>query len=107
MHIEILYAADGMPQAHPAECIVRAGTRVTWRTQTGAAAFELEFEGGSPGTDAFAPRLRDQRAFPSRSEGGRQKVGISARDVDRETRLKYDVVANGHRLDPAIIIRPR
>lgn len=107
VHIEIRYAGDGTPEAHPAECVVRAGTRVVWRTQEGAAAFELEFRGGSPGTDAYAPILREQRDFPSRSEGGRQKVGIAARDVDRETRLKYDVVANGRRLDPAIIIRPR
>ncbi len=107
VHIEIRYADDGTPEAIPAECVVRSGTRVVWRTRTGGAAFELEFQGGSPGLDVYATPEREQRDFHSRNQDGRQKVGISAKDVSHETGLKYDVVANGRRLDPAIIIRPR
>src|SRR5690606_308615 len=107
VYVDVSYAGNGMPQVHPAECIVHSGTRVTWRTEAGAAAFELEFRGGSPGVDAFTRSLREQRDFPSRNAHGRQKVAIQARDVGSEVRLKYDVVANGERLDPAIIIRPR
>ncbi|MEL1263887.1 hypothetical protein [Pseudoxanthomonas putridarboris] len=108
VYIEITYAANGMPAVNPQVCRVLSGTEIVWRTPASVtAAFDLDFRDGSPGTARLGASGREQRNFPSSPQGGRQKVKIEARDVALETRLKYDVIANGKRLDPAIIIRPR
>lgn len=96
--IEIRYAADGMPSAHPETCEVRRGTVVAWRgPQDASTPFVLHFKGASP--VANEPR----GSFASRGEGTSQVV---ERRLDAPPgRYEYGIRANGKELDPAIIIR--
>lgn len=97
MHIEIRYANDGTPSAVPDECRVPPKARITWRT-TGdnAKPFELRFPDGSPAGPDERSRVH------SVSDEMRQKVVLVA--GDQEGRYKYDIIANGIVVDPAIII---
>lgn len=112
VYLEVAYAADGTPLPI-AECTVRSGTTVTWRTRNGdGRAFKLGFKTGNPDdgsetTDREITAARGYREFPSAAEGGRQKARIKAKPVQARTYYKYDIQANGKVLDPVIIIDPR
>lgn len=89
---------NGVPAPSPAECMVRPGTKVTWMSETnGATEFEIMFKKAIPGEDASGKDLK------SRMRGGRQKAWMVAnQSVGRHD---YGIKANGHDIDPAIIIK--
>lgn len=97
VHVQVHYDAGGTPVVTPVDCVVAAGTVVTWRGPYQAAnAFTILFRGENP-----APGTRGR--LPSKATGARQRV--ETRVDGPPGRYKYDVEANGQVLDPAIIIR--
>lgn len=102
VYLEVSYAG-GMPAVDPDPCTVKQGTVVTWRGPLfDDTAFSLEFA-GLPGTAIVGSQTMAGRAnaFGSESQEFRHKVRMTA---DTTGQFKYDVVANGVRLDPHIII---
>lgn len=99
VYVEIDYAVDGTPSAHPDQCYVDAGTKITWRDPQGkTTAFNL----------VFADRAPTERALPQNfaatQAAGRYKVSITAHGQKGEN-FKYGIQANGKTIDPAIIIK--
>lgn len=94
--IEIVYASDGTPSSVPDQCHVSQGTPIVFRTVAGEMrGFVIDFPTASPGRHLRGPQ-------PSGPRGGRQKLDIVA-DGPLGT-YKYDIEANGHIVDPDIII---
>ena len=92
--IQILYDDKGVPRAEPASCTVTSEKKVTWQTADGEKrCFELVFKQGQPGEDA--------------GSGGKDcDKKIKMKKVDAETAFPYGIRANGHVVDPEIIIKP-
>jgi len=108
-YIEITYAADGMPVVTPNSCRVTVGATVTWRgPESDNTPFTLRFD-GDPGTVEKGTPPAGERgmiAMPASLEveaeaGLPREVVITAENPGD---YKYDVDANGHSLDPHIII---
>ncbi|MFC3717156.1 hypothetical protein ACFONC_13430 [Luteimonas soli] len=107
-YIEVAYAADGTPVVAPDSCKVKVGATVTWRgPASDQTPFTLRFD-GDPGSVEKGTPPRDRRSMISTSSlevesepGLHQEVAITAENTGD---YKYDVEANGHVLDPHIII---
>ncbi len=108
-YINVTYAADGTPVVAPDSCKVKIGATVTWRgPESDKTPFTLRFN-GDPGTvEKGTPTGGGQSmiATPASLEvdsepGLHQEVTITAENAGD---YKYDVDANGHSLDPHIII---
>jgi len=111
VHINVTYAADHTPRVEPETCRVRSGVEVTWRGPSAdSTAFALEFPQGSPGTVTEGTPGRGYRSARSpvtveAGEGSPRKVTIRVENKGNESiDHKYNVTANGHVLDPHIII---
>ncbi|MDQ3287364.1 MAG: hypothetical protein M3Q42_03715 [Pseudomonadota bacterium] len=97
VHIEIRYAKDGRPSAVPDVCTVEPKTTITWRsTADSKTPFELRFPDGGPAGVSERTEVRSSNVDEN------QKLVLVA--GDEEGRYKYDIVANGIVVDPAIII---
>lgn len=97
-HIDVTFDANGRPSVTPDECSVDNGTEIVWRTAADVdVPFEIEFEGESAGGPQ-APRN-----LHSAHGDSRQKVRLTS--DNQVKRYKYAIVANGKRVDPAIIIK--
>lgn len=95
--VSVRFNGNGRPSVDPDECHVKQNEDIAWRTAEGdEVPFEIEFEGESP-AGPNAPRR-----LPSGPDAGRQRVRLTA--ANRSGRYKYAIVANGIRVDPAIII---
>lgn len=95
--VEIRYANDGTPSAVPGECTVAPETRITWQsTADSTTPFERRFPDGSPAGRGERTQVR------SSIDDEDQKIVLVAGDQDG--RYKYEIVANGIVVDPAIII---
>lgn len=101
---------QGNPLADPVELRVRAGTRVTWRTDSPQPQpFALEFDTRVP--EHGPPRRR----LDARREGERFQVSIIARpepaspaassSAAADQRFDYQVRSGERSVDPAIIIQ--
>jgi len=108
-YIEVTYDAGGTPVVTPDSCSARVGTTITWRgPASDQTPFTLRFE-GDPGSVEKGGPPRDRRSRVSTSSslevesesGPYQEVVITAENTGD---YKYDVEANGHVLDPHIII---
>jgi hypothetical protein len=97
VYLDIAYAADGTPSVNPASCTVVSEARITWRTAKGETRpFEIVFKGESAGSDDGAG-----------VEGDRYRKKLKARKVDATSEFAYGIRANGHEVDPVIIIDPQ
>jgi len=108
-YIEVAYDAGGTPAVTPDSCKVKVGTTVTWRgPASNQTPFTLRFD-GNPGSVEKGGPPGDRRSMISMSSslevesesGAYQEVAITAENAGP---YKYDVEANGHVLDPHIII---
>lgn len=96
--VEIRYAADGRPSAHPDECAVDPHTQVTWRGPVGDdEAFAIVFAEGSPAGRGEPRELT--------AGAGEERRSVSIVVGDQAGRYKYGIRARGQVVDPAIIIR--
>lgn len=109
-YIEVTYAADGTPVVAPDSCEVKVGATVTWRgPESDKTPFTLRFNGdpgsvekGTPTGGGHIMVIAAPASLEVDSEGGlHQEVAITAENAGD---YKYDVDANGHSLDPHIII---
>lgn len=97
VHLDIAYAADGMPSVTPESCAVAPEGRITWRTAKGETRpFEIVFKGEPAGKSEGAG-----------VEGDRYRKKLKAKKVDVRTEFAYGIRANGHEVDPVIIIDPQ
>lgn len=97
VYLDIAYAADGTPSVTPVACRVVSDARITWRTAKGETRpFEIVFKGESAGSDDGAG-----------VEGDRYRKKLKAKKVDATSEFAYGIRANGHEVDPVIIIDPR
>lgn len=109
-YIEVTYDADRTPVVTPDSCTVKVGATVTWRgPASDQTPFTLRFD-GDPGTVEKGTAPGGERSMMSRpsssleveSEPGlHQEITITAENTGD---YKYDVEADGHVLDPHIII---
>ncbi|QSX77236.1 hypothetical protein [Agrilutibacter solisilvae] len=98
VYIDVAYDGSGRPSVTPDECEVDNGTAIVWRTAKDVkGAFEIEFEGESAAGPGAPKRVR------SEEKDARQKAQVTSEN--KVARYKYAIEANGHRVDPAIIIR--
>lgn len=97
VYLDIAYAGDGTPSVTPVACRVVSDGRITWRTAKGETRpFEIVFKGESAGSDDGAG-----------VEGDRYRKKLKAKKVDATSEFAYGIRANGHEVDPVIIIDPR
>ena len=98
VYIDVTYDGSGRPSVTPDSCEVDNGTDIVWRTaQDVIVAFDIDFEGESAaGPDA-------PKRTKSAESNKRQKVKLTSNN--KVARYKYAIEANGHRVDPAIIIK--
>lgn len=97
VYIRVSYAADGTPQVSTDECAIRSGTDVTWvGPDDEPVQFRIRFKAASPAPDGA-------REFDADKTGSTYKVKRTLAGADGS--YPYAVIANGHTLDPAIIIR--
>lgn len=98
--IEIQYDRDGRPSAAPDSCTVEEGAVITWLTAAGVTSpFTITGERGRTAWGDGGMQL------PSHPSGDSQEVKINAHAAPG--RYKYGIKANGHVVDPEIIIKPR
>ena len=99
--IDIVYAADGMPSVRgPQECQVYSGTKITWRTVRGETRpFRLVFKKEHPAED-------DGKRDRGRIDGDRFKYTVVTEKVTTRIAYTYGIIANGHEVDPVVIIDP-
>ena len=98
--IAIHYDRDGTPSAVPDSCTVDEGAMITWLTAAGMTSpFTITGERGRTAWGGGGMQL------PSHPSGDRQEVKVNAHAAPG--RYKYGITANGHVVDPEIIIRPR
>lgn len=104
-HIVRITFASGRPLATPAVVKPRQGETVEFEGTGEAAGFELDFH--------EAPESGPRERF--RAVGGKVSIRIKNLDPDKYPpgspeskwkKIKYDVVVNGVRLDPDVIIDP-
>ena len=108
-YIEVTYSANGTPVVAPESCKVKVGTAVTWRgPASDDTPFTLRFDGDPGSVEKGKPPGggHSMIAMPASLEvvsesGLHQEVTITAENAGD---YKYDVDANGHSLDPHIII---
>ena len=98
--IAIQYDRDGRPSAVPDSCTVDEGAMITWLTTAGVTSpFTIT---GEPGRTAWG---EGGMQLPSHPSGDSQEVKVNAHAAPG--RYKYGIKANGHVVDPEIIIKPR
>lgn len=104
-HIVTITLAGGRPVATPAAVKPRQGETVLFEGTGEAAGFELDFH--------EAPEAGPKERF--KAVGGKVPIRIKNLDPDKYPKglheskwkkIKYDVVVNGVRLDPDVIIDP-
>lgn len=96
--IAILYGHDGTPSADPDPCEVNEGAMITWRTPDGVTSpFTIIGEKGHTAWGNGGMQL------PSHPSGDHQEVKVNAHAAPG--RYKYGIEANGHTVDPEIIIK--
>lgn len=93
----ISYApGSGRPSVAMENCTVTAGTVITWQTPPGELRpFEIVYKGAAVG--------RNEAGV----SGGRYRSRVTAGAVQVRTEFRYGIRANGHDVDPAIIVEPR
>ena len=97
--IAIQYDRDGRPSAVPDSCTVDEGAMITWLTAAGVTSpFTITGDRGHP---AWGGGMQ----LPSHPSGDSQEVKVNAHAAPG--RYKYGIKANGHVVDPEIIIKPR
>ena len=97
--IAIQYDRDGRPSAVPDSCTVDEGAMITWLTAAGVTSpFTIT---GDRGRTAWGGGMQ----LPSHPSGDSQEVKVNAHAAPG--RYKYGIEANGHVVDPEIIIKPR
>ena len=98
--VTIQYDHDGRPSAAPDSRTVDKGAMITWRTAPGVTSpFTIT------GTRGHAAWGNGGMQLPSHSSGDSQEVKVNAHAAPG--RYKYGIEANGHVVDPEIIIKPR
>jgi len=98
--IAIQYDHDGRPSAVPDSCTVDEGAMITWLTAAGVTSpFTITGEQGRTAWGDGGMQL------PSHPSGDSQEVKVNAHAAPG--RYKYGIKANGHVVDPEIIIKPR
>ena len=98
--IAIQYDRDGRPSAVPDSCTVDEGAMITWLTAAGVTSpFTITGEQGRTAWGDGGMQL------PSHPSGDSQEVKVNAHAAPG--RYKYGIKANGHVVDPEIIIKPR
>lgn len=94
--VSILVSYDqgsGAPSVAVDECRVKRGTVITWTTMRGETRpFTIFYKGEALGEGRGGV------------QGQRYRFMVVARDVELTTTFTYGVRANGHVLDPAIIV---
>lgn len=96
--IAIQYARDGRPSADPDSTTVDKGAMITWRTAAGVTSpFTITGEKGHKAWGNGGMQL------PSHPSGDSQEVKVNAHAA--AGKYKYGIEANGHVVDPEIIIR--
>lgn len=86
-------AKTGAPSVSAEVCRLKRGTVLTWTTVRGETRPFAIFYKGEP--------LGEGKGGV---QGQRYRVRVMARDVESTTTFTYGVRANGHVLDPAIIV---
>lgn len=95
VYIDIRLDGQGMPYAEQRDCKVYSGTRVTWRSRV---RFDIRFKGIAPLADRGRAPLSSAEAY------GVYKIRVDV--IGPVGTYPYGIEANGHVVDPAIIIRP-
>jgi hypothetical protein len=83
---------------NPKDCKVASGTRIVWREHHNVA-FEVDFPDHTPDQGNL-------KHFTSKSVGSNQEVEFKVKKVWFQHHYGYDVMINGTKLDPAIIVDP-
>lgn len=90
-----LVLRGGVPEARQKDCSVKSGADVTWVAEFD---FEIVFKGAAPLADGGREPLLSAQAY-GHHEKTKKMVGSPGT-------YPYGIKANGHVVDPAIIIRP-
>lgn len=101
VYIDVGYDDKGMPYVPGSQtCSVYPGTMITWRTKEGEVRpFEIAFKNETPAEIVNLGKRDSGQAI-----AGRYKYVITAKYVPRRQSYKYSIFANGHELDPEVII---
>ncbi|MGO4223246.1 hypothetical protein AB4Y64_15500 [Lysobacter sp. TAF61] len=99
----VMITVNPGPRVSQDECVVLPLTKLIWmNAKDNSTQFELKFRTANPGGQNQPLKV------PSQLQGGSYTVNIDATQLapgERERRYDYDVVVDGARMDPAIIIR--
>ncbi len=105
-HVVEISFVDGQPVAKPPSIEVRQGENVAFVAASGVTSFELDFQ-ESPeesGQELYAGEKGHVKLTVKQlGDTAKYKKGMPKAEWKR---IKYDVVVNGVRLDPDILIDP-